>query len=332
MAFFKDLETGQRGYLQAQHTFGRMAEKVETHINRPSISKIHAVIEWQQYHWYLRDLSRNGCWLNGQKLMPNDSYQLSLGDRLQFADSLHQGLKICDLSAPCNLLIPLNEQGQQIEADAVSLSQYHLLPNEDAPEAALFYCVEQGAWCLESNHPAGYREPIIKPLEHGVQVSCANRLWQLFINQAQPITQLLDPSLPHTDNVEFIFDLSLDEESIQLQINAAGKMLDLDIRSHHEVAMQLARYKARDHRLGLSEMDQGWIYAEQLAADLGVAVSHLNILIFRARKQFNQFLLEHLEVQQLFQRRGGRIRLGASQFKVVKSGRLECELKRASVA
>ena len=49
------------------HRFGRLAHSVDTLLNYPEITRIHAVIEWVEPHWYIRDLSKNGVWLNGRK-------------------------------------------------------------------------------------------------------------------------------------------------------------------------------------------------------------------------------------------------------------------------
>lgn len=329
MAYFNHMEMEPKCYLQAHHAFGRLPSQVDTCIRGPQISRIHAVIEWQHQAWHLRDLSLNGSLLNGKKLKPAQNYQLKVGDLIQFADTRHPGIAIADLSMPCNLLIPLDSQGRQTSVNAIELSSYHLLPNDQEPELALFYCVERGRWCVESGHPE-HGLALIEPLEHGDVIRCGSQQWQLFITQADSATLTLS-EIPHLfSDLQFIFDLSLDEETTHLRLYDGGGLMDLDVRSHHEVAMQLARYKAKDYQRGLAEKDQGWVYADRLAAELGVDICHLNILIFRARKQLIQLMPDLPQVQNLFQRRGGRIRLGTCCFKVVKSDHLECELRLAS--
>ena len=119
---------------------------------------------------------------------------------------------------------------------------------------------------------------------------------------------------------EFVFDLSLDEESTQLCLQHDQQKIDLGVRSHHYLLLQLARHRAEDIERDLDSHSQGWVYASQLAAELGMDNTHMNIHIFRARKQLAD-ALPHAQMQTcLLERRGGKLRFGCDKFKIYKGG------------
>jgi hypothetical protein len=125
----------------------------------------------------------------------------------------------------------------------------------------------------------------------------------------------------HINDYEFIFNMSLDEETTQLELHHQ-QTLDLAVRSHHYLLLQLARHRAEDAERGLDNKSQGWVYADQLAAELGLDNTHMNIQIFRARKQLVDALPDALGQQCLLERRGGKIRFGCEKFKIFKGEKL----------
>ncbi|MFT4926057.1 MAG: hypothetical protein ACI8WB_002155 [Phenylobacterium sp.] len=100
MALIFDESRGVDCYLSAFHQFGRLAGVVNTVISQRHISKLHAVIEWQQESWQIRDLSRHGTWVNQHKLAENTRQPLSVGDRICFGGCQEATFVIKELSAP----------------------------------------------------------------------------------------------------------------------------------------------------------------------------------------------------------------------------------------
>src|SRR5690606_42011650 len=90
-------------------------------------------------------------------------------------------------------------------------------------------------------------------------------------------------------------------------------------------SLHLARLRLMDAKAGLSASNQGWVYSDQLTSDLGIETTHINIQIFRARKQFSDTLTDVLGIQQLLERRGGKIRFGCDQFTIFKDDVLLAE-------
>src|SRR5690606_2633313 len=98
--------------------------------------------------------------------------------------------------------------------------------------------------------------------------------------------------------------------------------IDLAVRTHHYLLLQLARHWAEDSARGLDHQSRGWTYAEQLAAELGLDSTHMNIQIYRARKQLADSLPNNCGHQDLLERSGGKIRFGGEKFKIFKGSAL----------
>jgi hypothetical protein len=53
-------ELNTLSYLNAYHCFGRSTTNVDTVILASEISRLHAIIEWANEQWLIRDISSNG--------------------------------------------------------------------------------------------------------------------------------------------------------------------------------------------------------------------------------------------------------------------------------
>lgn len=127
------------------------------------------------------------------------------------------------------------------------------------------------------------------------------------------------------NDYQFIFHLSQDEETTHLELQLQ-QTLDFGIRTHHYLLLQLARHRIEDAARGLDAESQGWVYVDQLGAELGLDSTHMNIQIFRARKQLSDFLPNLLGQQLLIERRGGRLRFGCEKLTIYKGATLTSSL------
>lgn len=320
MAYLRNLHSNEKLYLLAHHTFGRRHEAVDTCINQAEISKIHAAIEWNGQHWQIRDLGRNGTWLEQQKLAAAENTVLQTGQVINFANQPQNNWAVENLDAPCNLLLGLNT-----ESPTEALSPYHLLPDSKTPLAALSFCNIRAQWLLEVRCPN-----ISGNEEYGEKIIPANGLielgryhWQLFLNAEQAQTLELTDKQARAEDCEFQFEVSLDEEHTQLSLQYQREKVDLGERSHHYLLLHLARLKAQHAKQGLDSKSQGWINNEQLAKELGLEVSHINIQIFRARKQIADAFPDMSGLSELLQRRRGSVRFNCPQAQVAKGENTE---------
>ena len=306
-------------YLLAHHKFGRMKHSVDTCLSEPSVSRIHTIVEWDGEYWKVFDLSRNGTWLNGHKLDKGQRYTLKPGDKLNFGRDDLYGYLVTDVAAPCDYLITA-DLGSENQTEAVTLNPYNLLPNDERPEIALYLDYSQTQWFLEPMEASEFKARIVN---EGEIVSFSNQRWKLCYNRPEEATTALGKDICQLQELHFQFLVSLDEESTQLILRTQQREIDLGLRSHHYLTLTLARQKALDIAANIDETEQGWIYTELLAKDLGLAETHINIQIHRARKQLIEAIDADVEGDNFIQRRGGKVRLGIDQFSVVKGSEIE---------
>lgn len=333
MAFLVDIDTGQNCFLRAHHSFGRLIYAVDTVISQPQISKHHAIIEWHNRCWHIRDISSNGTWLNQTKLQQNTRYQLNLHDKIYLANANHATFLVANLDAPCDLLLRYdaksdaksdvkNDGKQNPPTPPISLNRYHLLPDQAHPEIVLFIDSATEQWCIE--RLTGKQETDKVVLNDNDVIEFHQQKWQLKLSHDAVDTKPLHLALYALDKLHFIFNLSLDEEETQLSLQTPDKLIDFYVRSHHYLTLNLARYRALDADKGLDSQLQGWVYPEQLMQDLGIDISHLNIQIHRVRKQLADALHDSCNVQGLIERQSGKLRFGGSVFTIYKGQQLEC--------
>ncbi len=319
MACLLSLASNERIYLKDYHSFGRLAYSVTTLLDKPNVSRIHAVIEWQDEAWIIRDLSSNGLWLNDKHLKKDQPYPLKSGDKLCFAKDPGLVYQVLDLAPPQDLLLKI-DHAQII--DALPLQHYNLLPDEQAPQVVLYFDGKRRAWFLE---PVDSEQPSQQALNENDHFEINHAMWQLQLRQHTQATEAINPAAPDIASLCFEFELSLDEESTRLVVATPDDSIDLDYRSHHYLTLNLARYKYADQAKGLDPAEQGWIYSDIMAKELGIDLNHLNIQIHRARKQLADAFAGQISTDEIIQRRAGKIRFGASQFRITKGQQLECQ-------
>jgi hypothetical protein len=328
MAILRNKNTQEQFHLSAHHSFGRLKRSVNTVIASPEISKIHAVIEWNGQYWFLRDLSSNGTWYNGKRALKDQTIKLKAGDSLSFADKNAHEFELVNANKPCDILVAVGH-----DSDAIELAHYHLLPNQDKPEVILSFDVHTETWWQEILDDNSDSPAMSLVVDNGDTIEFAGQAWQMHVNRVIEETQQLFPAVASIDELKFEFKTSLDEETTQLKIEAAEQPIDLLVRSHHYLTLNLARKRAEDIQAGLDEYSQGWVYADMLAKDLGLDVCHLNIQIHRIRKQFVDALSNACDSKNLIERESGKLRFGGKAFRITKGLQLEfCSDQKAAIA
>ncbi|WP_299947738.1 FHA domain-containing protein [uncultured Microbulbifer sp.] len=316
MAYLQHPERDQPVYLVAHHTIGRRQGAVDTRITSAEISGIHAAIQWTGTHWNIRDLSRNGTWLNEQQLVPAKSYPLQHGDKICFGRANNPTWIVENLDAPENLLIDLQT------GDAQLLEQYHLLPNDSEPLASLHFNPIAGQWQYEftGNSAEGGNKSL---LGHSDRIDCGLHSWQLFLADNLGATKELALQQMSITDFHLRFSVSSHEEHVQLQLQQEELTQPLPARIHNYLLLYLARARFKDMQNGMDLDSQGWVSIQVATHELGITVNHLNTQIFRARKQISESLPDAVDISNLVERRSWEIRLGCHQFEIHKSTQLE---------
>jgi len=323
MAYLTSSKTNYRLYLKAFHKFGRLLSVVDTLIESPEVSRIHAIIEWIDNAWYIRDLSKNGVWLNNSKICISKLYQLKINDQICFAEQESLVFTVENLDNPKDILIPYGEDEQVVENvdTPIVLEHYHFLPSETSPEIIIFYDFDERSWCFEV-----IGESETSKIADGELIRFSNSLWKLLKRADSSEKETLEINEQATRDLTFIFNISQDEELVGLTLESDRNNIDCDIRSHHYLTALLARYRTEDRQKQIPENLQGWRTIDQLSRDMGLSESHLNIQIHRARKQITDKLkLLGQYAPMLIERKKRQVRLATAKYKIFKGNTLECD-------
>ena len=322
MAYLNNPISNSHYHLSENHFVGRSIHST-TRLSNKEISKNHAVIEWQQTQWMLRDISKNGTWINGSKLMNNKRYPLCVGDRIHFDGNKKIIFQVENLDPPENKLIPCNNSNK--DSIPIILDNYSLLPSDEKPEIAIYFEPNNQCWYQLSLLELEQEAP--KQIFDNDILRIDNKDWQLKLFNNEALTQDTRFLSIVQKQIKYIFKLSQDEETTEIEIATPNEKINLNSLTHHYLTLTLARYRAADAAKGLDKASQGWIYVDQLAKDLGINNIHLNIQIHRARKQFSNAFDCLIDTNLIIQRLPGKIRFGGENMELYKGDQLECILK-----
>lgn len=319
MAYLYRTDLPLRIPVVAHHTIGALEGKVDTCIQNPYISRRHLCIEWNGELWQIKDLSRNGTWINGSKLEKGVYHPLKQGDCIQLAGEEGITLEVQDLAPPRDVLLPIASQDNT--PPVIELQAANLIPDEETPEWYIYQEANSGQWLVQSVDDSS--QPT-RALRHNDILEGAAGRWQLFCASACAPT-MERPSQACITEADIRFEVSLDEESTGLLVVSEGERYNLGIRAHNYLLLLLARHRADDARQGLSEHDQGWVSNDLLVHELGLEPNHLNIQVYRARQQLTK-TIPQLSHDKFVERRGTTMRLGCSRFSIHKGGKVEQQL------
>ncbi|GAB2190375.1 FHA domain-containing protein [Sessilibacter sp. MAH1] len=313
MARIKHLLSGREFELRSHHTLGRRADIADTPIAGKEVSKIHASLEYLDSSWRIKDLSMNGTWLNGNKLDTGRPEKIQSSDTFYFAGIQDDLWQLVDDSAPANKILVTNAPERSL-----ILENYNLLPSEADPSYALYFDNSQQAWTLEKIHADDTHQT--EYLHHNSTFSVDGEMHQLFLCGTLQATQKLGFEPPtEAPQLTLTFDVSQDEENITLVINDGQQQFDLGERSHHEILLYLAREKLKHVAENYVVQEQGWCRKTVISQEVGLEESHINILIFRARKQISEASNHSLDSSTIIERKRGKIRLSVDNIIINKS-------------
>ena len=242
-------------------------------LDDPHVSGEHATLLWTGTQWELRDLgSRNGTFVAGERLQPGEAKAVERGMSIGFGQT-EDVWELFDVEAPGAYAIHQGS-GRIMRARDQMLA----LPDAVSPELVA-YTDRAGLWVLEVG------EDSARPIVNGEMVATGEAQWRIHVPEAHVGTAALD-SGPHIDSIALAFDVSLDEEHVQLTIHHRGNEDSLEVREHGYTLLTLARARIEDKDLPPSE--QGWIDRDRLLKMLGTDTNGLNVAIYRARGQLSK--------------------------------------------
>jgi hypothetical protein len=303
--------------LKQSHLFGRLPAAVDTALSDKTVSRMHLLIEYISGCWQALDLSRNGSFLNGEKLAKNQRIKLNVGDVISLGLQGNHTIKLIDDAPPADLLCLRQSSEHPIE-QAMCLGAYNLIPDDIQPELILFR--DGKHWMGESlsgSNTAAFE------LSDLAWVTIGDKQWQLNCVSDDLYTELEMMPAHINAHLTLHLDISADEETIACKIESDMGMADLGVRNHHYLLVLLARQKAADKHKGYAHSETGWVYIDELISQLGLSETLINIQIHRLRKQISQHNAIAEQAKHIIERRKGQIRLGIQSVNLRKNDLLE---------
>jgi hypothetical protein len=267
------------------------------------------VLRWTGFSWELKDLnSRNGTYLDGRRIDPAGALELQRGARIGFGKPSEEW-ELVDAGAPEVMAVPL-DGGQPARMDGEMIP----LPSSDDPLATI-YRTGDGGWALERAD-----DPVM-PLSNATIFDAVGRLWRFCCADLSPSTIAPSEARPsfvalRVVDIRVHFDVSTDEEHVNLRVSAADEVTDLGSRAPNYLLLTLARRRLADAARGLTDTTCGWTEVEDLARDPTMAPPRLNIDVFRIRQMFEGIGL--LDAANIVERRlrARQIRIGTARISI----------------
>lgn len=297
MASLINLRSQQKISLRTHHIFGRQPDTSTTQILSPDVSRTHATIAWEGTRWRIKDTSTNGTFLNNRRLPAGVYRDLAIGDHIQFGNSEGDSWQVASLDEPRCMLMPMHPHLERIE-----LNKLCALPSENEPHCVIYPSGEK--WIYEAD---GHSHV----LATSDVVGTAEHQWRYIDARPTLATRNCAPApINHqTVDVQFQFCVSQNEEHVALKLLLNDRLIDLCERSHHYLLLLLARKRLADKNQGITQSEQGWLTKEELSRMLGLQENHINIQVFRFRKQITEALPEVPALHQAVARRTGALRI-----------------------
>ncbi|MCB1582241.1 MAG: FHA domain-containing protein [Marinicella sp.] len=301
MAKLQNQRTKEIIKLRSPHIFGRLPATAHTVLTEQSASRVHASISWTGTLWQIKDSSSNGTYVNGDKIKAGQSQNLTKYDQIQFGSIDYDVWSVIETDEPKSMLVCVGEHNRIIE-----LTDLMALPDEASPEVC-FYRKSPHEWVMETEQEHSV-------LKSGALVSLANQKW-FFVSPED-----IDETVPvNHDSVELPvldFNVSSDEEHVQLSIFWNQNKIDLGERVHHYLLLCLARKKISDNEQGIKATEQGWIERNDLVKMTGMDEKHINIQIYRFREQLLNSCNQAMLLLSLIEKRRGLIRLACQNIHI----------------
>ncbi len=280
MGSIREISTGHTRLLEPEHVIGRAAAPgCSQTLSHPYVSAVHAVLRWTGQGWELRDLnSRNGTYLDGQRVQSTGALKLSQGSRFGFGARSDEW-ELVDAGAPEVMAVPL-DGGEPVRA----IGEMIPLPSRDDPSATI--CgTSDGAWVLE------LADGQLLPLANAQVFEAVSRLWRFCCCDLSQRTLAASgvyaaQAQLEVEQVHLAFQVSRDEEYVHVNARCGDHQEDLGAYTYHYLLLTLARQRLQDKNDGHAEAACGWVDVEDLARDPSMAPPRLNIEVFRIREQF----------------------------------------------
>lgn len=304
MAILEQLETGVRSVLLARHLIGR-SKNAHLRLDEPTISGEHATIRWNGAGWEILDLaSRNGTRVDGRRIAPGERVALRRDMVIGFGTGGH-GWRVVDDGPPATMAMPA-DGGAPVQA----ADDFLALPGEDEPEVTV-YRNGAGEWVLERSGSD------VERVLDGHEIVAGGRRFVLHLAEPVAVTWESQVAPMNLHEAVMCFAVTRDEEHVELALVEGRRRIDLGARAHFYLLLILARARLEEAQAGDSdEGGHGWLYLEDVADMLGIDLKHLNVVVYRCRRQLAAAGI--LNAADVIERRNDsrQIRLGVGRIEI----------------
>ncbi len=267
---------GGREFTLAHRSIVGRARTCSVQLEDPTVSGEHARFAWTDVGWTVRDLaSRNGTTVDGERLTPGSDAALRRGSRLTFGLGERTGTwELVDDGPPTATARVEGRTAAAQSAEGGLLA----LPSATDPQVLIYR--EAGRWVLESSE--GETSTVLD----GDPIDVSGERFVLSLPDAHVETAEAHHECSiHDAGLSFL--VSRDGEHVELEVTRRTESERLPPRTYHHTLLVLARARLEDRAtLELSESECGWVYVESLPLMVGRAAGHLNVDVFRARRDF----------------------------------------------
>lgn len=299
--------SGRSIYLRNYHTFGR-ADNCHTHLPAKSISRLHAIIFWQDNAWHIEDKSTNGVWVNEHKIQSDRPQVLNKNDTIIFSSKEGETFTLPNNCPPQDLLIPINTDQRPI----CLIKPIHALS-----ETSTLLC-ENGGWKFIDN---GYLSQNRRVFDGDI-ITFDSIHYRLQHNQQTSNTSQYLPVAKNLNDLTFQLHVSEDEEDIQLYITDNEQTAEIKghrIQSQLYLLLYLARQTIEDNNKGYAECHRGWVNLQTLSKDLAIQTENSRIRLHRLRTRIRDVVsFSDVDVCELLQLQNGEVRFNTSKIVIFK--------------
>lgn len=299
--------------LLSRHLVGR-SRLADLHMIEPTVSGEHAVVRWTGREWELHDLgSRNGTSVDGRRLAPGERVAISRGSVITFGQA-DNTWRLSD-DAPPTIMATIDDGDEPI----CGRNDLLALPSDDDPDAVV-YRDAGGNWVVEQGGESAR-------VADRSTVRAGGRDYVLRVPDMIAPTWDSSSPAPHLAALTLRFSVSRDEEYVALTARSEHHVIDLGARAHHAVLLALARGRLEDRKARQAsagdrgaqppESSEGWMYQDDLADQLAIDETHLNVAVFRCRRQLAEAGI--IGAASIVERRRPtrELRLGVSRIEIV---------------
>lgn len=242
----------------------------------PRVSGEHATIVWTGEHWEIRDLgSRNGTFVNGVRLASGANATLVQTDAIGFGQP-EAAWMVADTGPPVAAARRLDSENIVVAAQCGLLA----IPSPDEAHVTVYEDLH-GSWIAEE-------EDGQRPVADGDLLTVEGSSWMLHLPTALDRTVDAEEQAPVFDALELKFNISSDEEHVEMALLRDGRWDVVGARTHHALLLLLARARLEDAtQPDVATAEHGWRYVEDVCRMLQIDDLRLNTEIYRARKELS---------------------------------------------